>query len=29
VDEKACPRCSGYFHKKGCYHDHYEKEHRS
>jgi hypothetical protein len=28
-DQKACPKCSGYFHKGNCYHAHYEREHRN
>lgn len=28
ADEKACPKCSGYFHKGDCYHNHVEKQHR-
>lgn len=27
-DEKACPKCSGYFHKGECYYTHYEQQHR-
>lgn len=29
AEEKACPKCSGYFHKGECYRNHVEKEHRA
>lgn len=28
-DEKACPKCSGYFHKGDCYRGHCDKQHRN